>query len=957
MKNTILTLGLSFLVLAGCQSSKGRLDSNDMPKLSFMTEAKPFTLVGARAGEGYFRNDGTQLIFQSERESGNPFYQMYLMDLKTGQTTRVSPGKGKTTCGWIHPTEQKVLFASTHADPQLKQKVESELEERRHPKSRYSWSFDEAYDIYQTDWTGKHIKNLTHSPGYDAEGSYSPDGKWIAFASNRSGFDKNLSEEDKKHFAMDPSFMMDIYIMRADGSDVKRLTTSPGYDGGPFFSPDGTHITYRHFTPDGRTAEVYTMRIDGSEPRQLTRLNAMSWAPFYHPSGDYVIFTTNKQGFNNFELYIVDTQGAHEPVRVSALPGFDGLPVFTPDGRSLLWAHTNEKGEAQLYLSKWDDDQARKALGLSSKWNHPAQPIAPVKKYDIADAKHWVEYLAQDEFAGRMTGNPKEIEYAEALAKKFAELGLKPAIGKSFIQRYEFTSGVRLGPDNMLRVQMKDSKDWQLGSDWVPRSISQTGKFASGGLIFAGYGINAPKTNGQAEYDSYANLDVHRKWVLVFSGLPNDISSDRRYFLNIYSRLSHKALVARQHGALGLLVVDDSLAPSIPLNLKFEGRAEQAGIPVIRISPDRAEDLFKKAGSSRQQWTKKLSTGDVGGWEANEVKVSANVDLQMEKSEAINVLATLPVAGAKSAVVVGAHMDHLGHGEFGNSLSPQSREIHPGADDNASGVAGVIEIAKNLTAKKKAGAPLKQSVVFGLWTGEEIGLLGSTHFLKTQRSYHISSYVNLDMVGRLRDGLLMVEGLGSAPQWRTILEPLNVKTPLHLRLLDDPYVPSDALAFYLKEIPSLFFFTGSHAQYHTPADRPETINYAGLDEVADFAAQVTEKLALERAPVTYQKVEGTAHEMSPSSNFRLYIGTIPDYTQDNLKGVMISGTSKDSPAEKAGLKPGDIIVELGGIKVQNLHDYVYCLQSLKANEPTQMRVLRGGKETVLAVTPLVKSAQ
>ena len=316
-----------------------------------LTRPRQITFAGRRAGEGYFSADGKRMIFQSEREPDNPFYQIYLLHLETGDTTRVSPGIGKTTCAWIHPHADKVLFASTHADPQARAKQQEELAQRASGQARrYAWDFDEHYDIFEADSQGGHLTNLTHVPGYDAEGSWSPDGTWIVFASNRHAYTAPLSEAERAILARDPSFFIDIYLMRADGTQVQRLTQAPGYDGGPFFSPDGRQIVWRHFAPDGATAEIWTMHLDGSQQRQLTHLGVMSWAPYFHPSGAYIIFTNNAQGMGNFELYIVDSAGQHEPVRVTSTDGFDGLPVFSPDGHRLAWTSTRTPGRTAQTL-------------------------------------------------------------------------------------------------------------------------------------------------------------------------------------------------------------------------------------------------------------------------------------------------------------------------------------------------------------------------------------------------------------------------------------------------------------------------------------------------------------------------------------------------------------------------------------------------------------------------------
>ena len=332
----------------------------------------------------------------------------------------------------------------------------------------------------------------------------------------------------------------------------------------------------------------------------------------------------------------------------------------------------------------------------------------------------------------------------------------------------------------------------------------------------------------------------------------------------------------------------------------------------------------------------------------------AAVDLNLHKSEAHNVLALLQVPGATSTVILGAHLDHLGRGELGNSLATRRDQIHPGADDNASGVAGVMEVAAALSARVRTHQiHLKQNVLFALWTGEEIGILGSSYFAEMNTKFKLSASLNMDMIGRYRQALF-VQGLGSAPQWKGLIEQANADQPLVLHTQDDPYLPSDALTFYMKQLPSIMLFTGSHPQYHTPDDTADLINYDGLARVADFAERVTTRLASAATPlVTYQKVEGDP-KTHPNRGLRLYLGTIPDYSRELKAGVAITGTSKDSPAEKAGLTAGDVIVELGGMKIENLYDYVYCLQALKANQKIQMRILRAGQERLLDITPLNK---
>ena len=321
---------------------------------------------GKRSGEGYFSADGNRLIYQAEIEGDNPFYQIFVRDLLSGATTRVSPGIGLTTCAWIHPLEDKILFASTHEDPNALNKQREEIAIRASGQPRgYAWDYDEHYDIFQGSGDGSNLSNLTNSPGYDAEGSWSSDGKSIVFASNREAYDRPLSQAEQRLFDDDKSYFMDLYLMDADGGNVRQLTFSPGYDGGPFFSADDKQIVWRRFNPDGNSAEIWVMDADGSNQRQLTDSAMVSWGPYFHPSGKYIIYSSNVLGHANFELFMIDTQGQHEAVRVTNTEGTDILPVFSPGGRSLAWSSTRTAdGSSQIYMADWNHERALELLGL-----------------------------------------------------------------------------------------------------------------------------------------------------------------------------------------------------------------------------------------------------------------------------------------------------------------------------------------------------------------------------------------------------------------------------------------------------------------------------------------------------------------------------------------------------------------------------------------------------------------
>jgi len=333
---------------------------------AFLSRVRRLTVEGRRAGEGYWSPDGKRLVFQSEREPGNPFYQIYVLDLSSGDVKRISPGLGKTTCAFFRPGSDEILFASTHGDPRSKAWQDEELAFRATGKERrYAWDYDAEMDIYAYHEKTGALSRLTTSKGYDAEGSYSPDGTWIAFSSIRDAYNRPLDETERKQLETDPSYFAEIYIMRADGSDQRRLTRVSGYDGGPFFTHDGQRIVWRRFDERGLIADVWTMKLDGSDARQITDFSAMSWAPYEHPSGEYFIFASNKLGFENFELFMVDVEGRKEPVRVTYSEGFDGLPVPSPDGRQLAWTSSRSGGTGsagQIFLAQWNHERAREAI-------------------------------------------------------------------------------------------------------------------------------------------------------------------------------------------------------------------------------------------------------------------------------------------------------------------------------------------------------------------------------------------------------------------------------------------------------------------------------------------------------------------------------------------------------------------------------------------------------------------
>jgi Tol biopolymer transport system component len=331
---------------------------------NFLSETRRLSFEGRRAGEAYWSPNDSKLVFQSERVEGNPFYQIFALDMQTGDSEMISTGLGKTTCAYFSPDGQQILFASTHLDPAAEEKQRQELEFRASGEERrYSWDYDETFDLFIRDLESGELARITDSQGYDAEASFSPDGQWIAFTSMRHGYSEELDEKGRSMLETDLSWFGEIYIMPTAGGEARRLTTTPGYDGGPFFSPDGQRIVWRRFDEEGFIADIWTMELDGSDQQQITDFGCMSWAPYIHPSGNYVFFASNKLGFANFEIYMVDIDGAKEPVRVTYTDRFDGLPVPSHDGKRIAFTSSRHGGDgAQVFLSKWNHEAALRAI-------------------------------------------------------------------------------------------------------------------------------------------------------------------------------------------------------------------------------------------------------------------------------------------------------------------------------------------------------------------------------------------------------------------------------------------------------------------------------------------------------------------------------------------------------------------------------------------------------------------
>lgn len=925
-----------------------------------ISNTRQLTFEGKRAGEGYYSSDGSAMIFQSERDDTNPFYKMFLMDLETGDVDQVSPDHGKTTCGWVHPSGDRVMFASTQYDPEAQAKMQEELDFRASGQERrYAWDYDPEFEIVERDLTTGEYIRLSDALGYDAEGAYSPDGSKIIFASNRHAYVEG-ADVDAETLAQKPSHYLDIYVMNADGSGVKRLTTSPGYDGGPFWSADGGRITWRRFSEDGATAEIFTMAADGTDERQLTDMGVMSWAPFFHPSGDYLIFSTNLNGFSNFELYLVDAAGKRVPVRVTDRAGFDGLPNFTPDGARISWtSNATPAKQSQIFVGDWDHQAALALIAASPERQAAEGPVDGTSvKITVEDLKRHVYALSDDAMEGRLTGTKGEKLATQYVADAFAGLGLQPAGDDGgWFQEFEFTSGVALGHGNTLSVSVDGAAAaLTLNDDWRPLAFSRVGVADKAGTIFAGYGIDAPAEGDQKAMDSFAGLDLTGKWAVIWRGMPDSADEARRTYLLRFADMRYKAAAAKARGAVGVILTPSpSFAGGLP-RLSYEAISGDAGLPVIAVSPDAGARMLSILGDDLTAMTGQIEQGQAEGRDLIGVTIEGEVALNFETRKGRNVLARLGVDSDLPPLVIGGHVDHLGHGETSGSLASaeQAGQVHNGADDNASGVAGVIEAAQKLAADHAKGKlKAKRDIIFAAWSGEELGLLGASHYVKKLGGEDgvadlVSAYLNMDMVGRLEDKVV-VGGVGSSPVWARELERRNAVVGLPIVVSNDNYAPTDTTAFYLGGAPILGFFTGAHGDYHKPTDTAEKLNYEGLRDITRLVALIARSRAKDAAEPEYVK---TARKTETARRRgKVFLGTIPDYAGGDVEGVAISGVVKDGPAEAAGLLGGDVIIGLAGKDVANIYDFVRALNGIKAGEEIDITVTRDGDIVPLRITP------
>ena len=576
-----------------------------------------------------------------------------------------------------------------------------------------------------------------------------------------------------------------------------------------------------------------------------------------------------------------------------------------------------------------------------------AASVAPAPAPGVRDRLSYdVHFLAADSLEGRFSGSEGARVAAQFIAARFRELGLQPAGDDGgYFQHFSFITHVHPGPANALALELPGgARTARSDEEFRPLAFSASGK-AAGEVVFAGYGIHAP----DLKYDDYAGLEVKDKVVLVLRFSPEGDDPNSRF--QPHMALRRKASEARALGAAAMLVATGPVGAkeTTPVKISFDASFADSGLPVLGISTPLAEAMFAGHGYSLADLQQRMNERAEPASRPLGVKASLTADVVQDRADAMNVLALLPGSDAKlkdEVVVVGAHYDHLGYGGEGSgSLAPDVHAIHHGADDNASGTAGMLEIARELAAH-----PPERTVLFASFSGEEEGLLGSAHLVQhlPVARESVIAMLNLDMVGRPKPGpALTLGGYGTAKEWPDLIERLNRRHHLKLATNRGGFGASDHSSFYAADVPVLFFFTGAHEDYHKPSDTADRINYPGMAKVVDFAADVATGVAdLDRRP-TFQKVaeEGGGGRRG----FKVRTGAIPEYAYEGV-GVKLSGVRGGSAADKAGLRGGDIVVRFGDRDVRNIYDYMYALGDHKAGDVVTLKVLRGGGTIELQVT-------
>ncbi|MCX6257231.1 MAG: M28 family peptidase [Bacteroidia bacterium] len=564
------------------------------------------------------------------------------------------------------------------------------------------------------------------------------------------------------------------------------------------------------------------------------------------------------------------------------------------------------------------------------------------------EIKEYISFLASDSLKGRFPGTPGDRAASSYIRDHFRDAGLTLLCENGF-QPFEVTTQIKTGKNNTLSFNGSTAI---FDRDFRPVNFSSSTRLEAP-VIFAGYGFDI--MTDSVKWNDYSNIDVHGKWVIILRDSPKPDDLKSIFVKNSDDR--SKALLAKDKGAAGVLFVNGKKSSDkdelIPLH--FDQSKSNSGIPVISITRELADKILAKVpGKKTIEFLENsmISTLKPVSFDAM-VNLKATTDVELIKSTTENVVGMLTGSTDPGEyIVIGAHFDHLGMGgKDSNSRKPDTTGVHNGADDNASGVAGVIELAQYLASLKSGPDRPKKSIIFVSFSGEELGLLGSKYFVANPPvdKKKIKAMINFDMIGRYRpeEKPIMISGTGTASEFDSLLTVHNKTFNLPLKFSAGGQEGSDQASFNLENIPVLFFNTGMHPEYHTPEDKVSLINFEGEKKVLDYAKEVIVDLSSSDYKLVYK--EAGEKPQSTGGRFKVTLGIMPDYAADNVTGLRIDDVRKGGPAEKAGIKKGDVIISMDGKSVSNIYDYMSRLKTLDAGKLVKVEVMRDNQKISLSV--------
>ncbi len=597
--------------------------------------------------------------------------------------------------------------------------------------------------------------------------------------------------------------------------------------------------------------------------------------------------------------------------------------------------------------------EARAELAARSPTTRPPDPI---RQADLAER---VKVLAADTMEGRRVGEAGAEHAASYLEREFRRLGLRPgATDGTYRQRFTARLGARRGGANRLTLETPGGPlELEMDREWQPLAFAApTRRILRAPVVFCGYGITAADRG----YDDYAGLDVQGRVALVLRfepGVDDSLSPFDGTRLTVHADLRNKAKNAFDHGAAALLIVTGPRQKDEILPFDDQAEVGSGHLPAAQVGSEVLVRALAAAGVDLARVQAVIDSTSLPYSFPVELSTEMAIDVVPVTGEAFNVVGLLRGSdpdSQRTAIVVGAHYDHLGRGGAG-SLASGSGEIHNGADDNASGVAALCEIAG---AMASAPLPPARSVVFIAFTGEEKQLLGSTYYVNHPLwpLAATRAMINIDMIGRGRDREILVAGVGTSPRFRALVEEATAASRLTPVVNEGGYGPSDHTPFYSRNIPVLFFFTAPHEDYHRPTDDWEKLDFGFLESATTMIASLAGKLGGEQAPIEFARADGGlprgghgGGEGYGSRGYGPYLGTVPDFTPAE-RGVRLSGVREGSPAAAAGIQGGDIIVGWNGRPILNMQDYAQALKSHRPGDRVEIAVIRDGKQlTTIAV--------